>query len=274
LSILSQRTLFYQTVYEDLMERIRRGEAVNPIWSESRWRQLIRGSRSEAELADYILCPSKAVADSFVQNGTSPDKLILLPYGVDTTRFDEVKIESSDGDRFRILFVGRISRAKGVHELIEAFRDLNASDAELVLVGRDTGEIDIASLQNEMKNVRHLGWLPSAQLNEVYMRSDLFICPSLYEGAGNVIYEAMLAGLPVIVGRAGSSAVEDGVTGFVLNDVHAPELRSKIEYLYRQRELRKSVGQNARETMRKRSWETYQLHVRRIVTELCQSHTQ
>ncbi|MCB9140022.1 MAG: glycosyltransferase family 4 protein [Caldilineaceae bacterium] len=268
MTILSQRTLFYEAVYDDLNQRATQGIDVDMMWSELLWQRLIEGSHAEADLADYILCPSNNVIDSFVQYGIPKEKLILLPYGVDNDFGHDDIVSRPDDGKLRILFVGRISRTKGVDILIEAFNNLSLPNNELILVGRDCGEIDLEESQKRNRNIQYLGWLPKSALGEVYRSSDIFVFPSIYEGAGRVVDEAMSAGLAVIASKPASDGIIDGKTGMVLPEVDEYTVRSKIEYLVLQNGIRRNMAVAAKASMQERSWGNYQQKLTDIILQI------
>jgi len=98
----------------------------------------------------------------------------------------------------------------------------------------------------------------SSNLWEYYAASDIFVLPTIYEPFGLVIVEAMASGLPVITSRVAGAAdlITDGVNGLLLrapSDVHG--LAAKIELLLSNAGLRKAMGERARETAEKSSWD-------------------
>ena len=131
-----------------------------------------------------------------------------------------------DPDRPAVVFVGRITRQKGLPYLLRAARSL-PEDVQLVLCAGapDTPEIAaevgdaVAQLQTERGGVVWIEqMLPRAELVAVLAASTVFVCPSVYEPLGIVNLEAMAVSLPVVGTATGGipEVVEDGVTGLLV----------------------------------------------------------
>lgn len=131
-----------------------------------------------------------------------------------------------DPDRPAVVFVGRITRQKGLPYLLRAARSL-PDDVQLVLCAGapDTPEIAaevsgaVAELQKERSGVVWIEqMLPRAELVAVLAASTVFVCPSVYEPLGIVNLEAMAVGLPVVGTATGGipEVVDDGVTGLLV----------------------------------------------------------
>lgn len=153
---------------------------------------------AEYEAADLICTGSSHARDTFVARGIAAEKLAINPYGVDLSHFSPP--ERPAGNR-RVLFVGSVGVRKGVPWLIQAFRSL-PRDWELHLIGpmeRGFGAV-LARLNLERVVLR--GPLPGPCLPAEYCAADIFCLPSVEEGFGMVILQAMASGLPVIASTA------------------------------------------------------------------------
>lgn len=137
--------------------------------------------------SDYIICRSDFARDTFIQNGITPTKLKVIVPGVDVQRFKPGK---KVDNTFRILFVGRITLAKGIKYLLEAYSQLRLKGAELVLVGPVENDLAewIKKVGNKT-NVRLTGFVPNPI--PFYQNSSIFVLPSVTEGCARVILEAM-----------------------------------------------------------------------------------
>jgi len=143
-----------------------------------------------------------------------------------------------------ILFAGRLSREKGILELVEAARG-----HELVVAGD-------GSLRAQVPQAR--GWLPHEELERLYDRAAVVACPSHREGFGVVCAEAMAHGRAVVASDVGGlrDLVVDGKTGLLVPPGDVPALRAAIERLLADPELRRRLGAAGRERARERfSWE-------------------
>ena len=224
--------------------------------------------RTEIPLCDYLVVGSGVIRDSYVRMGFPADRVTVIPYGVDLGRFyplsDEERAATADG-RFRVICVAQITPRKGIHYLLEAWRQMQlpAAEAELVLIGPVADTMQ-AIMKNYEGSYTHLPRVPHERLREHYGRSSVFVLPSVEDGFGYVTAEAMGCGLPVIISSAAGSAdmVEEGSNGYVVPPRSVAALQEKLELLFRDEGLRRVLGQRSRalSTSRHR-WSDYALNL-------------
>ena len=157
-----------------------------------------------------------------------------------------------------LIFAGGDWERKGVRYLIEALSLLASTDVKLLIVG--SGDEKFYGQLAEQKQVRErIIFVPhSSILYQYYAASDIFVFPTIYEPFGLTIVEAMASGLPVITSRSAGAAelITDGTDGLLLNEPSdINDLATKIDSLLSNAELRKTMGERARETAEKFSWE-------------------
>jgi len=187
--------------------------------------------------ARLAVCASAALADAARRLGAREARVI--PGGV-TVPEQVAEPEAPPG----ILFAGRLSREKGILELLEAARGL-----PLVVAGD-------GPLRDRVPSA--LGFVPHDELERLYGRAAVVACPSHREGYGVVCAEAMAYGRPVVASAVGGllDLVEDGVTGILVPPRNAVALRSALRRVLEDATLRRRLGDAARERARERlSWE-------------------
>jgi glycosyltransferase involved in cell wall biosynthesis len=215
----------------------------------------VRHHIEEYRAADYFIAQSRLTVSYLLDLGIPPGRIALLPLGSDIQRFQPIGIKGTGGP-FRALFVGQVGIRKGLHHLLEAWTQLHLPNAELVLAGDVGREFGTELLAKYRGAYNWLGFV-DADLPKVYRESDVFILPSLAEGAANVMYEAMASGLPCIVSNNVGCALRDGVEGFVIPVGDTEALKDRIERLYRDEQLRAKMGKAARRRAEDLTWEEY-----------------
>ncbi len=162
----------------------------------------------------------------------NPDKVVTIYNGIDTSVWrpvndpDYVRSHGIDPDRPSVIFVGRITRQKGLPYLLRALRSLRPEVQVVLCAGApDTPEIEreVRGLVDELRTERDGVFLisehlPKQKLMALLTNADVFVCPSIYEPLGIVNLEAMSCGTAVVGSGTGGipEVVEDGVTGTIV----------------------------------------------------------
>jgi glycosyltransferase involved in cell wall biosynthesis len=214
---------------------------------------------NESILADHIIVASTYTKKTLIENNISPEKISVIPYGVDSSKFAVKKSYNEQNGRIRLVFVGQMIQRKGLSYLFEALKLLNSKNVELTLIGR--GDID-TSLINEYKehfkiNVR-INLSHKELVNELHA-CDMLVFPSLVEGFGHVILEAMSVGLPVLCtpNTAGPDVFLNGNEGVIVPIRSALAIAEKIEYFIDQKKELASMGISAGQTALAFTWERF-----------------
>jgi len=208
----------------------------------------------ELELADCIFVASTFTANSLKEYSGHLAPIEVIPYGFPPVTKNRIYERNK---RLKILFVGGLSQRKGIAYLFEAVDKLQ-DKIELTLVGKKTSD-NCPKLDAELE--KH-NWIPTLAHEEVLklMKSqDLLVFPSLFEGFGMVITEAMSQGTPVITTdrTAGPDLIINGENGWIIESGSTSSLVKKLEEIIMDPTICEKVGRNALETARKRPWEVY-----------------
>jgi glycosyltransferase involved in cell wall biosynthesis len=155
-----------------------------------------------------------------------------------------------------ILYTGVLIPRKGVHHLIDAFAQTakDFAQASLVIIGHDENRTYAAGLKNRVaqlgleERVQFLPPMSQGELATWMHRARAFVLPSLSEGLGRVVFEAMASGTPVIGSRVGGipDMIEDGVTGFLVPPGDELSLADKICWLLAHPSEAHAMGKRAR----------------------------
>lgn len=210
----------------------------------------------------------------------------IFPPGVDVNRFYRPKdlelLEELDikKEEIVLLCVGRLPPEKNVERLLWELWKLGRKDVKLLIVGDGPEKGRLLRMSNSLglgKVVSFLGM--RADVERFYSISDIFISPSKYEPFGQVILEAMAAGLPCIAFKgilpeyevASEEIIESGATGFCVNPYDKDEFREKLTYLMDHPDVRRKMGESGRRVCEtKFSWE---VHVRRLLNLIGGQHS-
>jgi len=212
----------------------------------------------EHEIACRIVVGGTYARDTLVAEGIDTAKIRVNPYGVEWGRFESGSaIESPSARPLRFLFAGSVSARKGVPVLLDAWRKIAPRDAELWLAGH-VGKRE-SSLIPALPGLHVMGHVPNAEMARLYAQCDVFVLPSLFEGFGLVILEALAAGLPVIA--TPHTGAVDAVTQASLGQVvEAGSVEALAEAMRRYMETpptRSLVKSAARALRDVYSWDAY-----------------
>lgn len=212
--------------------------------------------------ADVVLCPSKLSAEYISKKLPLKNSMAVVPHGC----FLPKEIPDSPAG-FSVVHVGVNSTDRGQFYLVKAWSKLKQNpkfSGNLIMVGRGT------SL-----------WLPFGvfssehvdNIGKVYSDCSVYVQPSVTEGFGIPVLEAMAYARPVIVSEGAGSCelVDDGKNGFIVPIRDSDAIKDKIQYFYDTPSEIKRMGRNARETAEKNSWkiieDRYQKVIRDVLNE-------
>lgn len=163
-------------------------------------RRVIEQEQLEYQEADVITVPSEFAKRSFLEMGFASERVVVVPYGVSLERFQPVG--ARDPDEFEVLFVGHASVRKGVPRLLQAFSQVRHPRKRLVLVGevsRDIRHHVRAALAQG--GVTVLGHVQQSRLKEVMSKASILVLPSIEDGYGLVMSQAMACGTGVLASQ-------------------------------------------------------------------------
>lgn len=207
-------------------------------------RRYAERERREWERAEVVVTGSEFVREALLRGGCPAEKVRVVPYGVDlAVRPRQPQSGTSDSAPARALFVGRVNLRKGA-PLLDAAARRNLPRSVRI---RAVGPIEVpATAATRLAEVADLiGPVPRSRVANELAQADFFVFPSFCEGSATVCYEALAAGLPVITTPNAGSVVRDGVDGFVVPAGDVDAFSAKVELLARDRDLRRTMGENA-----------------------------
>jgi glycosyltransferase involved in cell wall biosynthesis len=211
---------------------------------------------AEPFLADKVLCASTYTKRSLLRAGLKNGVVQVIPYGIDAARPRKIgTVESNENKKVRILFVGQFVYRKGLKIVSDILNRLDF-DVVATFVGRGNREISPAQLvSNPLVETRVLWDVPDSDLDNIYRESDIFLFPSIVEGFGQVVLEAMARGCIPLVSEntCGPDVIESGASGFVIRASDVDEYRECIKIL-RDGKRRAEMSKAAVEKAAQFSW--------------------
>lgn len=200
----------------------------------------------EYEFADFVTVPSNFAYKSFIEQGFPKEKLRIVPYGIDLERFRSVG-QPTDGN-FEVLYVGLSSVRKGTPHLLRAFERLKHPKKHLTIIGDVRVELkSVVRDHMERSPITLMGHIPQVQLKEHMSKCHVFVLPSVEDGYGLVMSQAMACGSPVIAtsNTGADMVITDGVEGFIIAASDDDQLTTRLQQLADDPSLRNRMAEAA-----------------------------
>lgn len=237
----------------------RRESRVHPTWKGASLLSLSKlQEQVDEELlyADAVVVASSFTSKTLRQSVEVKAPIVKVPYGAPLVEHVGDLKRKPAGKKLKVLYVGNIGLLKGVPYLLEAIRILQGK-IDFTLVGMPIGVPDEA-----MKQIASHTWFPSLANSEILslmQHCDVLVFPSLSDGFGLVILEALSQGMPVIASEscAAQDVVIDGENGFIIPSCSADAIVEKIEILDNDRELLDHMSKSAICRASDFTWEKY-----------------
>lgn len=225
------------------------------------------------------LTPS--VREEYLALGIPEDKIRIIPNGVNTAKFAEVRMKSDKAavrnkyglsvDKPLIITVGRYHPKKGFDEIPEIARILTEMKIgfDWVVVGKNCGQIStkfpdcagngVKTVESLAKSGGEVFSLPSTELLELYCAADIFVLPTLIETFGMVLVEAMAAGLPIVTTDAPGvrDVISEGVNGLKAAVKDTGAIAGLIAKILNEKDLSRRLSENSiLQSRQNYDWET------------------
>ncbi|MGI1690457.1 glycogen synthase [Thermoanaerobacter uzonensis] len=224
--------------------------------------------RTGIEAADRVIAVSQGSKEDILKYyNISEEKVEVIYNGIDLNQYQKTdrniarKKYGIEGKY--ILFVGRISRQKGITHLIDAVKYL-PKDIKVVLCASspDTQEV-LEEVEQKVKLYDNIIWINrmvgKEEIIELYSNAEVFACPSIYEPFGIINLEAMACKTPVVASATGGikEVVVHEETGFLVEPGNPEELAKYINILLNNKDLAIKFGENGRKRVEEMfSWES------------------
>ncbi len=212
-------------------------------------------ARRAAENSDLIIAVSEFTAQQVSSLlGFDRARIRVVPHGVHEAAVDPVSRREN-----MILFVGALQTRKNIARLVEAFESL-PKNWILVLAGAPGGYgarsiVDRIKRSSCNERIRVTGYVSRQELEQLYSQASIFAFPSLDEGFGIPVLEAMVHGVPVVTSNRSALAEVAGDAALLIDPQQTEELRSALNRLIEDCELRSRLIELGRSRARMYTWE-------------------
>jgi Glycosyltransferase len=227
--------------------------------------------------ADKIIVVSNDLKNLAISQGCNPEKLRVIPNGVDIDLFkpmnqENIKKQLNISSNFLVTYIGTLAKIKRIDILIQICKDISKNyDIDLLIVGEGPERTKLEEYAKNigMSNIIFQGNVNHDQIPKYLAASNVVALTSESEGLPTILVEAMSCGIPVITMNVGgvSDIIENNVNGFIVADQY--EFKEKLECLINNSNLRVTFGKKARSfIVNKHSIETVTCMLEQLYQEL------
>ncbi|MBU3028349.1 glycosyltransferase family 4 protein [Zobellia galactanivorans] len=212
---------------------------------------------NELKLADCVFAASTFTANTLKEYPGKIKQIKVIPFGFPEIYKEKEFRPIKQNQKLKLLFVGGLSQRKGIANLFTAVNKFS-KHVSLTVVGRKPNN-DCDALNQELSKHNYIPSLPFNDILELMREHDIFVFPSLFEGFGLVITEAMSQGLPVITtaNTAGGDLIDHGKNGWLVEPGSTEALEIIFADLIQNPAQILPVAQEAMKTAQGRQWSVY-----------------
>ena len=211
----------------------------------------------ELQLSEHIYVASQFTASTLQDAPFSCPTPTIVPYGCPPARNACDLAPRKANQPLKVLFVGSLSQRKGLADLLDAVNQVG-NKVELTIIGRRVA--DCKPLDAALNQHRWIESLPHAEILQIMRTHDVLVFPSLFEGFGLVLTEALSQGIPIIstTHTAAPDLIEDGKEGFIVPIRSSEGIAAKLLLLSEDSDRLHGMSEAALKKAQTASWEAYQ----------------
>ena len=258
--IYEQTTAYYRSLKQITMNE----KLENKNWAESisiyeEPQDILDKLDRELDMADFVIAASSYIKRTLIEGGVKEDKIKIVPYGFPKVNPKEYR-KLNNGDKIKVLFAGNISQLKGLSYLSDAIKGLEKY-IDLTIIGPFSEKNE--QIKEFINSHEYLGSLPHDELLCKMHEHDVFIFPSLCDGWGMVVSEAMSQGVPVIatMNSCGPDIIRHKENGWLVPIRDSKSIHEILKDIISNPGLIQNMGENAIETAKSRPWSVYEKEI-------------
>jgi len=219
----------------------------------------------ELDLADQVIVASAYVRSTLLDHPSCHAPVVVVPYGAPPPLAGPPATASSGP--LRVLYVGSLGQRKGLSYALEAI-ELLGQQVSLTLIGMPTAQ-DCEPLNQALQRHHHIASIPHGEILEQMRQHDVLLFPTLFDGFGLVITEALSQGLPVIAtSHSGApECIRDGVEGFIVPIRNSVAIAERLQLLAQDRDQLAAMRQACLSRAAELSWAGYEQGLRMAVSQ-------
>lgn len=227
----------------------------NPLWANTislytninKCKELDR----ELELSSFILCASNYIEQTLIRGGYLQNKIKVIPYGFPSTKQKKYTIHK----KIKLLYVGSITQAKGLSYMFEAVNKMKEF-VELTIIGSN----DNPFISKILEDYNYLGSIPHNEVIAEMSKADILLFPTLTDGFGMVVTEAMSVGTPVIatINSCATDIIKKNHNGWIIPIQDSDAIVTILNQVIINPELISLYGIQALKTASEHPWIEYE----------------
>lgn len=222
--------------------------------------------KEEPHRADFVIAASEFTKQSLLNDGIDEKKIIYLPLGFDNSAIPYYPKQYKNNAKVKLLYAGTITQRKGIKYLLEAIKILNDKNIELHIIGGIQGSGK--ALQKYQNHFVYHSPVSQKEIFKAYNDYDILVLPTIFEGFGLVIVEAMAAGVPVITTNhsIGAEIINDKENGYIVPIRDAEAIAKAIaNFKLLKPDEKQKMSENAYQSVLKYSWKQYAINLETVI---------
>lgn len=245
--------------YEAAQALYKEEAALKPQWASTLTglkdsQEKLDRKTAELQMASKVVIASTFTASTVRHLIDDVSKLKIIPYGAPAP---QPFVQRPSCGPLKVLYVGSLTQRKGISYLFDAVKPLG-KDVKLTVIGRKVG-VSCPALDKELASHQYFPSLPHSEILQQMQNHDVLVFPSLFEGFGLVLTEALSCGLPIIAtaNTAAPDLIEDKKEGFIIPLRSADAITQKLQWAIDNRDKLAQMQRHAWDLSHRLGWESY-----------------
>lgn len=251
-SLVYMNLMFNKYIDNQLSESLLREELISYEYI-----QQVEKAKYEIENADYFLVASEFTSKSLEYMGIKKDKIFKCKYGIEVNNNEQLFNSQSINKKMKIVFIGNVTEKKGFHFFEKIAKELGYDKFEFHVIGKYE-ENDPLIFRNKDK-MKFYGYVTHDEVMRLCSIMDFIIFPSLSDGYGFSVLEAMSKGvIPIVSKNAGiSDLIVNNINGYKFSLENIYEAVSFCKEIFENDIQRKKIKEAVKESVENTTWDKY-----------------